>query len=74
MLHRVLQEEPDFFEGKEIGREEFLAHLQNNLCVGAYKYYAATMKDTSAKVSEQYIVNDKIRRLVNGGDKFHPYL
>ena len=74
MLHRVLEEEPDFFEEKPISKQEFMAHLQNNLCIGASKYRSFTMKDTSAKVTEQYYLNDKIRRLTNGGDKFHPYL
>ena len=74
MMYRVLEEEPDFLETREITKQEFLAHLQNNLCLGASKYRSSVMKDTSAKVFENYYVNDKIRRLTNGGDKFHPYL
>ena len=74
MLNRVLEEEPDFFEDKEISRPEFVAHLQNNLCLGASKYHSFVMKDTQAKLTENYFLNDKIRRLTNGGDKFHPYL
>ena len=38
------------------------------------KYRAAVVKQTSAQIYEDGYMNDKVRRLVNGGDKFHPYL
>ena len=57
-----------------MSRGEFVAHLQNNICLGVSKYKHSVFKETSAQISEDGFTNDKIRRLVNGGDKFHPYL
>ena len=55
-------------------RTELTAHLVNNMCLGASKYQAKAFKDASSGIIEEGFTNDKIRRLVNGGDKFHPYL
>ena len=33
MIMRLLQEEPDYFEDKPVGRHEFSIHLQNNICL-----------------------------------------
>ena len=74
MVQRVLDEQPDFFDDKDQTKEEFTAHLQNNLCIGISKYRSSVFKDTQAKITDDGFTNDKIRRLVNGGDKFHPYL
>ena len=74
MVLRVLEEQPDFFEDKNITKTEFVAHVENNLCLGQSKYRAKVMKDTTAKIQEDGYLTDKIRRLANGGDKFHPYL
>ena len=74
MLHRVTEEQPDFFENQSMTKDEFAAHLQNNICLNIMKYRSAVFKDTTAKIQEEGYTNDKIRRLVNGGDRFHPYL
>ena len=74
MLKRISDEEPDFLEERGLTKTEFEAHLQNNLCLGLSKYRAAVLKDTTAKIQEDGYLNDRIRRLTNGGDKFHPYL
>ena len=74
MILRVLEEKPDYFDDKPMDRFEFQAHLMNNLCVGASKYRAAVYKDTAANIVDDYYTKDKMRRLVNSGDKFHPYL
>ena len=74
MMIRVLEEQPDFFEEKDMNKTEFLAHLQNNMCLGVTKYRNSVFKSTSASIQDEGYTNDKIRRLVNGGDKFHPYL
>ena len=73
MVQRVVEEEPDFFEEKGTTREEFTAHLENNMCLGASKYRAAVVKDTQAKILDDHYTTDQVRRLVNGGQKFHPY-
>ena len=69
-----MEEEPDFFEDKDMKKTEFTAHLTNNLCLGVSKYRAKVLKDTSAQIQEDGYLTDKVRRLANGGDKFHPYL
>ena len=74
MVLRVMEEQPDFFEEKEITQVEFTAHLENNICLGLSKYRASVTKETNAKITEDGYLTDKIRRLSNGGDKFHPYL
>ena len=74
MLHRALEENPDFFEDKGMSKGEFMAHMQNNLCLGQLKYRQAMFKQTAADLSDDHFTNDRVRRLVNGGDRFHPYL
>ena len=74
MLHRVEEEQPDFFENQTMNKDEFRAHLMNNICLNVSKYRSKVFKDTTAKIQEEGYTNDKIRRLVNGGDRFHPYL
>ena len=73
-MARTLAEEPDFFDERNTTKEEFLAHIENNLCLGVAKYRAHVFKQTVANVQEDGYLNDKIRRLVNGGDRFHPYI
>ena len=74
MVHRVLQENPDYFEDKPMSADEFTVHIQNNLCLGTQKTRAAIFKDTQARIVDDYFLKDKMRRMVNGGDKFHPYI
>ena len=74
MLQRTLAEEPDFLEERGTTKEEFLAHISNNLCFGLTKYRNHVFKTTVAGVQEEGYLNDKIRRLTNGGDRFHPYI
>ena len=74
MVQRVLDEEPTYFEDKEINKDEFQAHLQNNICLGISKYRSSVFKDTTAQFYDDSFTTDKVRRLVNGGDRFHPYL
>ena len=74
MTMRVEEENPNFLEEKNMERIEFIAHLSNNICLGFSKYKRAVFKDTTAQIVDDGFTTDKIRRLVNGGDKFHPYL
>ena len=74
MLARLLQEEPDYFEDKGISKSEFSIHLQHNICLGVLKYKNAVFADATAQLAEKDHLTDRVRRLANGGDKFHPYL
>ena len=73
MVQRVLEEEPEFFEEKGTSREVFQAHLENNICLGASKYRASVVKNTMAQMTDDHYTTDQVRRLANGGQKFHPY-
>ena len=74
MLMRLEEEEPDFFENKGISRREFAVNLALQVCLPYEKYYSKVFRQTTAAIKEKEHLNDTIRRLTNGGDKFHPYL
>ena len=74
MLHRVANEEPTYFEDKGISRPELMSHLINNICYPVTKHYSRQFRETSATMREDKHTQDMIRRMANGGDKFHPYL
>ena len=74
MITRLLNEEPEYFDDKPVGRHEFSLHLQNNICLPVIKYKNAAFQDATVQLSEKEHLQDRIRRLSNGGDKFHPYL
>ncbi len=74
MLQRLVNEQPDYFEEKGISRSEFTAHLSNNICLPVSKAHARQFRDTTANIKETQHTTDVIRRLTNGGQKFHPYL
>ena len=74
MIQRLVGEQPEFFEEKGISRAEFTAHLSNNICLPVSKAHARQFRDTTANIKENQHTTDIIRRLANGGQKFHPYL
>ena len=74
MILRVNAEEPDFLVDRGMTQEEFVAHMSNNYCLGFSKYRSHVVKESIADVHENGYLQDRIRRLVNHGDKFHPYL
>jgi hypothetical protein len=76
MLTRLEQEQPDYFaeDSGNKSKPELSVHLANNMCLDITKYHSRVFRDTHAKVTEKHHLDDQIRRLSNGGDKFHPYL
>ena len=74
MLERLIKEEPEYFDDKPISRNEFSMHLQNNICLPATKYKNKVFHDATAQMTEEHHLKDRIRRLTNDGEKFHPYL
>ena len=74
MIQRLLNEEPDYFDDKPVDRYEFSIHLQNNICLPIIKYKNAAFADATAQIHEREHLADRMRRLSNGGYKFHPYL
>ena len=73
MLMRAKAEDPDIFAMKGMSKEEMQAHLTHNMCLPYSKMHAKVFRETTAKINEKNYTNDEIRRLYNGGDKFHPY-
>ena len=74
LVIRVLAEQEDFFEQKGVSRHEFMTHSINNMCRSIGKHHSNVFRDTTAQIREKDHLNDSIRRLANGGDRFHPYL
>jgi hypothetical protein len=73
MMKRLESEKPEFFVEATMTRPELVAHLTNNMCLPYSKIKAKMMRDTSVKIKENDHLKDDIRRLSNGGDRFHPY-
>ena len=44
------------------------------MCLPYTKLSANVFRNTTADINEKRYLKDDIRRLYNGGDKFHPYL
>ena len=74
LLQRLETEQPDYFKESEMSRGEMTAHLVNNICYPVTKAYSRQFRETTANLHEKKHLTDQIRRLNNGGDKFHPYL
>ena len=73
MLIRLQKEKPEFFEENNIDKHELLAHLTNNMCLKESKYKSKAYREAVAGIKEKEHLNEQIRRLSNGGDRFHPY-
>ena len=73
MLKRLEKEKPEFYEENNIDKHEMIAHLVNNMCLPYSKYRSKVYRDSVADDIEHKHTTDTIRRLNNGGDKFHPY-
>ena len=74
MLTRAKVEDPEVFAMKGISKSEMQSHLVHNMCLPYKKYQTRVYRETNAKFTEQHYLKDEIRRLYNGGDKFHPYI
>ena len=56
-----------------MNKEEMKANMIHNMCLPYKKLHARVFRDTTAAINEKNYLDDEIRRLSNGGDKFHPY-
>ena len=74
MMSRIEQENPDVYSDKGMTRPELCTYLANNMCMPIEKMHSRVFRETVAKIHEKEHLNDDIRRLVNGGHKFHPYM
>ena len=73
MLTRAKAEDPEIFAMRGMSKEEMQAHITHNMCLPYAKVHSKVFRETTAKINERNYLNDEIRRLYNGGDKFHPY-
>ena len=73
MLTRAKAEDPEIFAMRGMSKGEMQAHLTHNMCLPYAKVHSKVFRETTAKINEKNYLNDEIRRLYNGGDKFHPY-
>ena len=48
--------------------------MVKNMCLKYDQVHARVWRDTTAKINEKRYLDDEIRRLYAGGQKFHPYL
>ena len=75
LLKRVkLDKGDEFFQEAGVSRNEMATQIVNNICLRISKTKAQVHRQTVAKISQKQSLNDDIRRLYNGGDRFHPYL
>ena len=73
MLTRAKAEDPEVFATKGMSKQEMQVHMVNNICLPYKKLQNRAFRDTTAKITESNYLKDEVRRLSNGGDKFHPY-
>jgi len=73
ILDKLEEEQPDFFTSNNIDREELQISLSNNMCVQFNKLKSLAYRKTTADIIDKKHLTDHIRRLYNGGDRFHPY-
>ena len=73
MLTRVKAEDPEYFAVKGMNKSEMQAHMIHNYCITYSKFHSLAFRHRDAKMTERNYNKDEIRRLINGGDKFHPY-
>ena len=74
MLTRAKVEDPEIFAVKGMSKHEMQQHMINNMCLPYAKINANQYRITLAQQKEKAYTQDEIRRLYNGGDKFHPYM
>lgn len=74
MVRRLAAEQPDFFEENGTTKLDLIMHLVNNMCLPVTKYKSKMYRERTAELKSEYHLKDEIRRLSNGGDKFHPYI
>ena len=74
MLTRAQVEDPEIFAKKGMNKHEMQTLMVNNMCLEYSKLHSKVFRETSASIKEKNYLNDDIRRLYAGGQKFHPYL
>ena len=74
MLTRAQVEDPEIFAMKGMNKSEMQQNMVHNMCLPYTKLQSKMFRETTAKINEKHYLDDDIRKLYNGGDKFHPYV
>tara|TARA_B110000285_G_C14767893_1_gene442630 strand:+ start:371 stop:595 length:225 start_codon:yes stop_codon:yes gene_type:complete len=74
MLTRAQVEDPEIFAKKGMSKNEMQSLMVNNMCLEYSKLHSKVFRETAASIKEKNYLNDDIRKLYAGGQKFHPYL
>ena len=74
LLRRAEVEDPAIFAVKGMSKEEMHLQMIQNMCLPYAHQKALSFRDATAKINEKRYLNDEIRRLTQGGERFHPYL
>ncbi len=73
MIMRIEKEDPSFFADKEYTKAEIAQKIQHNLCLQINQYRSKVFQNTVVDMVDKNHTTDEIRRLANGGQRFHPY-
>ena len=74
MRKRVEEEQPDYFEEKGTDLGKFETKFITEVCYEQIATWDQAYRNRDVEIESKGYLNDTIRKLVNGGDKFHPYL
>eukprot|EP00356_Strombidium_inclinatum_P011806 CAMPEP_0170491980 /NCGR_PEP_ID=MMETSP0208-20121228/11465_1 /TAXON_ID=197538 /ORGANISM="Strombidium inclinatum, Strain S3" /LENGTH=119 /DNA_ID=CAMNT_0010767645 /DNA_START=30 /DNA_END=389 /DNA_ORIENTATION=+ len=74
MLEKAKDEDNDLYADRGLSHDEMVEHLVNTMCLPYRKAHASQFRQSKADQMSKHYLNDTIRRAINGGDKFNPYM
>ena len=74
MVNRIEAERPEVIEEKGMTKNALIAYLANNMCQDISKMHSKALREHVIREKDKTYLQDEIRRLYNGGHKYHPYL
>ena len=74
MRRRIDEEQPEYFEEKGVPVGRFHNDFIKEVCYEEMVKGQHAGRSRQADLLAKHHLNDTMRRLVNGGDKFHPYM
>ena len=73
ILQRLEKEDPSYFADKDFTKEEIANKVMHNLCLELNQYRNKVFQETLADMMDKQDTRNEMRKLNNGGQKFHPY-
>eukprot|EP00352_Strombidinopsis_acuminata_P008893 CAMPEP_0176373314 /NCGR_PEP_ID=MMETSP0126-20121128/25951_1 /TAXON_ID=141414 ORGANISM="Strombidinopsis acuminatum, Strain SPMC142" /NCGR_SAMPLE_ID=MMETSP0126 /ASSEMBLY_ACC=CAM_ASM_000229 /LENGTH=130 /DNA_ID=CAMNT_0017733401 /DNA_START=19 /DNA_END=411 /DNA_ORIENTATION=+ len=74
MVNRIEAERPEAIEEKGMSKNELITYLAGNMCQDISKMHSKALREHVIREKDKTYLQDEIRRLYNGGHKYHPYL